>query len=189
MLPSRDLVLVSRLDGGNLVVLPPREAWERSELTPAELTQWSFLVAASGRAMLDVLPQLAGGCINYWEAGNWRLNEQAEPRGPKTGEEHRRVHMHLLGRSPTATDPSWRWGEAPKFPDFADRYTWAAKFERLSAEECRNIVARAEALLREHYGMPGEDIAAWSACTGCGYPTALQKGTTTQRCVECTSAR
>jgi hypothetical protein len=188
VLPSRDLVLVSRLDGGNLVVLPPREVWDRSELTSAELTHWSFLVAATGRAMLDVLPQLAGGCINYWDAGNWRLNQLAEPAGPKNGREHRRVHMHLLGRSPAATDPSWRWGEAPKFPDFADRFTWAAKFERLNPDECRNIVARTEALLKERYGVTAPDIGAWSVCAGCGYPTALEKGSATARCSECVHA-
>ncbi|MGZ5446485.1 MAG: hypothetical protein ACXWLY_31685 [Thermoanaerobaculia bacterium] len=65
-----ELVLVDREDGGNLIVEPPRDVWERSELTAEELTLWSFLIAATGRAMLDVLPQLEGGCINYWEAGN-----------------------------------------------------------------------------------------------------------------------
>src|SRR3954465_4561251 len=95
-LPAADLVLVDRNDGGNLIVNPPRDVWERSELTAQELTHWGFLVAATGRAMLDTLPQLAGGCINYWEAGNWALNELAEPRGPKTAPTHRRVHLHLL---------------------------------------------------------------------------------------------
>ena len=73
VLPDPLLVLVDRIDGGNLIVNPQRPVWERSELTALELTQWSYLVAATGRAMLDVLPQLAGGCINYWEAGNWAL--------------------------------------------------------------------------------------------------------------------
>ncbi|MBK5259805.1 MAG: hypothetical protein JJE51_09445, partial [Thermoanaerobaculia bacterium] len=128
VLPDARLVFVSREDGGNLIVNPPRPVWERSELTPEELTHWSFLVAATGKAMLDTLPQLEGGCINYWEAGNFALNEAADPPGPKTAPEHRRVHMHLLGRSPRAKHPAWRWGEAPKFPDFADRYEWAAGF-------------------------------------------------------------
>ncbi len=106
VLPDRTLVLVSRQDGGNLVVIPPREVWERSELTPLELMLWSFLVAATGKAMIDVLPQLEGGCINYWEAGNWALNDEAEPKGLKTAGEYRKVHMHLLGRSRNATDPA-----------------------------------------------------------------------------------
>lgn len=151
VLPDARLVLVSRLDGGNLIVNPAREVWERSKLTAKELTRWSFLVAATGRAMLDVLPQLEGGCINYWEAGNWALNEDAEPKGPKRAPEHRRVHLHLLGRSRTATDPSWRWGEAPKFPDFADRHAWAARNEQLTDDECRAIVARAEEILARDY--------------------------------------
>jgi len=103
--------------------------------------------------MLDVLPQLEGGCINYWEAGNWALNSEAEPKGAKTAREHRRVHAHLLGRDRTAASPSWRWGEAPRFPDFADRHAWASTFERLEAEECGRIVAQIEHLLDERYGM------------------------------------
>ena len=83
VLPSRASLLVSRENGGNLVVNPPRPVWERSELTPDELTQFAFLVSAAGRAMIDVLPQLDGGCINYWEAGNWALNDEAEPAGRK----------------------------------------------------------------------------------------------------------
>jgi len=114
ILPS--LVLVDRQDGGNLWVTPPRRVWERYELTPVELTLWSFLVAATGQAMLETLPQLEGGCLNYFEARNWGLHDQAEPKGPKTAKEYRNVHMHLLGRSRTATDPSWLWGKLPNFP-------------------------------------------------------------------------
>ena len=187
LLPDRELVLVGRLDGGNLLVNPPREVWERSELGPVELTLWSFLVAATGRAMLDVLPQLEGGCINYWEAGNWALNDKAEPRGAKTAREYRKVHLHLLGRSRAATDPSWSWGEAPKFPDFAERHSWASKFERLSAEECRNVVAQVEALLRAKYGMDASHIAPWSACSTCGHPTPSEHYR--QANVTCTECR
>ena len=142
-----DLILVSRLDGGHLVVNPPRDVWERSELTRAELTAWSVLVAAAGRAMIDVLPQLAGGCVNYWEAGNWALNDAAEPIGPKDPRVHRRVHLHLLGRSRHAAHESWQWGEAPRFPTFADRHAWARAFEPLSIDECEAIVGRLLALL------------------------------------------
>ena len=152
-LPDAKLVLCDRRDGGNLIVNPPREVWDRSELSPEELTGWSFLVAATARAMLEVLPQLEGGCINYWDAGNWALNEAAEPRGPKRGREHRRVHLHLIGRSRTASSPAWTWGEAPVFPRFADRYPWAAANQRLTKDECDAIVARAESLLSGRYGM------------------------------------
>jgi hypothetical protein len=155
VLPDPRLVLVSREDGGNLIVNPPRKVWERSELTAAELIGWSFLVAATGRAMLDVLPQLAGGCINYWEAGNWALNDEADPKGPKTAPEHRSVHMHLLGRSRTARHPSVRWGEAPKFPDFRDRHAWAAGFEQLREDECAIIVLRLREILARRYQSAG----------------------------------
>jgi hypothetical protein len=153
VLPDESLVLCDRRDGGNLIVNPPREVWDRSELTCEEGRMWSFLVAATGRAMLDTLPQLAGGCINYWDAGNWALNEAAEPAGPKNGREHRRVHLHLIGRSPAASNPAMRWGEAPFFPTFKDRHAWAAGNQRLTSEECAVVVARARAILAERYGM------------------------------------
>jgi hypothetical protein len=172
LLPHRELVLVSRLDGGNLVVNPPRDVWERSELSPGELSAWSALVAASGRAMLDVLPQLDGGCINYWEAGNWALNDAADPKGPKVANVHRRAHLHLLGRSRSAAHPSWRWGEAPKFPDFVDRFAWAAAFERLTPGECGAIVTRIEELLKGVYGFDQQRIRPWFTCATCGYPMA-----------------
>ena len=145
--------LNDRHDGGHLVVNPPREVWERSALNPTELTAWSFLVAATGRAMLDVLPQLAGGCINYWEAGNWALHDLAAPPGAKNPQEHRRVHLHVFGRSRTATDTDWRWGESPKFPDYVDSKTWAAKFTRLNEHECNAIREQIEKILIEKYGI------------------------------------
>lgn len=148
-----ELVLVSRLDGGNLVVNPPRPVWDRSELTPDELALWSFLVAATARAMLETLPQLEHGCINYWDAGNWSLNFEAAPVGLKDGRVHRRVHLHLLGRSRQTLNPSLRWGEAPIFPDYADRAAWAAGNEPLTIAECEAIVARTRHLLKEKYGV------------------------------------
>jgi hypothetical protein len=185
LLPDRNLVLVDRRDGGVLIVTPPREVWERGELSPEELTLWSFLVAATGRAMLDALPQLDGGCVNYWEAGNWALHERAEPAGPKRAREHRRVHANLLGRSRTAADPSWRWGEAPKFPDFDERHAWASEFERLSDGECRDVIARAEDLLKTRYGMRAAQVAPWSPCRACGYPSPLDQGWAVGACAEC----
>jgi hypothetical protein len=182
-LPDRGAALVGREDGGNLLVNPPREVWERGELTSAELSQWSFLVAAAGQAMLRTLPQLEGGCINYWEAGNWALNVAAEPRGPKTAPEHRRMHLHLLGRSRTAASTDLRWGEAPKFPDFADRKAWSAKKELLRAEECQKIVAEVEKILRSRYGFAQEQFSKWEPCAGCRYP--MVASARHARCAEC----
>ena len=153
VLPDERLVLCDRLDGGNLIVNPPRDVWERSELNAEELTMWTFLVAATGRAMLDVLPQLDGGCINYWEAGNWALNEQAEPVGPKRGPQHRRVHLHLIGRSRNAKSPAMKWGEAPSFPPYAERFQWAAGNQRLTAEECGAITSRTRQVMADRYGI------------------------------------
>lgn len=182
VMPDSQLVLVDRADGGNLIVNPPRNVWERSELSAVELSVWSALVAATGKAMLDVLPQLEGGCINYWEAGNWALNEQAEPRGHKKAKDHRRVHLHLLGRSPSARDSSLQWGEAPFFPSFVDRHIWSKHHKQLTSEETLNIVRRSEELLREKYNFAREQFSRWSTCLECGYPTATEG---TEICTEC----
>jgi diadenosine tetraphosphate (Ap4A) HIT family hydrolase len=181
-LPAAALVLVDREDGGHLIVEPRRDVWERSELTAEELCAWSALVAAAGRAMIDGLPQLAGGCVNYWEAGNWALNAAADPPGLKDAPAHRHVHLHLLGRSRRATSPAWRWGEAPVFPDYADRFAWAAGFRRLTAAECLEVVRRTRDLLAARYGMPANDMAPVSACPGCGYPVV---SAVSGQCDEC----
>ena len=146
------MVFLDRLDGGHLIVNPPRDVWEQSELTAVELAHWCFLVGAIGRAMIDVLPQLAGGCVNYFEAGNWALNDAAPPKGrKKRAPDYRRVHMHVFGRSPLAKHPSWRWGEAPRLPDYKDRKTWAEHFAPLEEEECNAIIKRARTLLETRY--------------------------------------
>lgn len=131
--------LIDRGDGGHLVVHPRSEVWERNQLDKDELVSWGLLVAATGAAMLECLPQLQEGCVNYWEAGNWSLHHDAEPRGPKSTKEHRRVHLHIFGRSPTAVSEHWQWGEAPAFPRFADRIDWARRFTALTPEECALI--------------------------------------------------
>ena len=144
-------VFLDRADGGHLIINPPRVVWEQSELDAIELMHWCFLVGAIGRAMIDVLPQLEGGCVNYFEAGNWALNDAAPPKGRKSAREHRRVHMHVFGRSPRALHPAWRWGEAPRLPDYAERKKWTAGFAPLEARECAAIVKRARVLLKARY--------------------------------------
>ena len=146
-----DRVLCDRADGGHLVVLPPRPVWDRTALDAAELAAWSLLVAATGQAMLETLPALRDGCLNYWDAGNWALNERAEPAGPKQPRRDRHLHLHLFGRSRHACHPDWAWGESPRFPAYADAQRWSAAFVPLSADECAAIGARAAALLASSY--------------------------------------
>ena len=140
-------------DGGHLMVLPPRPVWDRTALTASELARWSALIASAATAMLEELPQLRGGCINYWDAGNWALNDAAAPLGRKTGEAFRKLHMHLLGRSPTAQDPAWRWGESPRFPDFSERMARVNQYQPLTAEECARIVQRTRSVLQGKYNL------------------------------------
>ncbi|GJH28742.1 hypothetical protein [Caballeronia novacaledonica] len=150
---SPTTTLCDRADGGHLIVYPSQSVWERSELAPLDLYHWSCLVAASGRAMLQVLPQLDGGCVNYWEAGNWSLNDSADPAGPKNVAEYRRVHHHIFGRSRNALSDDWKWGEAPKFPDFAKKKQWACNHNPLNGDERDAIARRVGEILRESYGL------------------------------------
>ena len=150
------LVLNDREDGGHLVVQPPRPVWDRTALSRRELAAFSSLVAASAKAMLDVLPQLEGGCINYWDAGNWALNVNAPPVGPKRGEDARQLHLHLFGRSRQSRNPDWRWGESPRFPRFADRLNWAADLKALTSGECRTVAIRCLEVLAASYSITGE---------------------------------
>ena len=168
--PDPGGVLVGRADGGHLVVNPPRPVWDRSALAAGELHAFSSLVAAAGFAMLATLPPLEGGCLNYWDAGNWALNEAADPPGPKSGSTHRQLHLHLLGRSPRAPDPDFRWGEAPRFPPFAQRHAWARAHAPLTADDCLRVVVATDARLRDAYGFDDARIAAWAACDACGLP-------------------
>jgi diadenosine tetraphosphate (Ap4A) HIT family hydrolase len=186
-LPAPGAALVDRADGGHLIVNPPRPVWERSELTPDELARWSFLVSAAGRAMLESLPQLDGGCLNYWEAGNWSLHDDAEPAGPKAPRDARRVHLHLIGRSRRSGDPAWRWGEAPLFPRFAARQAALAGYERLTAAECRAVVARTESLLRDLYGE--RELAASAPCARCELPTPASELDAAGHCGDCEVSR
>jgi hypothetical protein len=187
VLPDAGSTLVNREDGGQLIVNPPRPVWERSELDAEELMLWSFLVAATARAMIDVLPQLKDGCINYWEAGNWALNDAAEPVGHKSPRKFRNMHLHLLGRSPSATSPAWRWGESPKFPDFKDRAAAAATASPLRADECREVLARAANFLTNRYGLQPHQIAPWAACADCGYPALVSEARPDLLCLECSA--
>jgi hypothetical protein len=76
--------------------------------------------------------------------------------------------MHLLGRSRFAASPNWTWGEAPRFPVYADRYEWAAGNRRLTPQECVDIVAQAKRLLEGKYGMAAPEVRT---CPVCFYPS------------------
>jgi len=146
------MVFLDRTDGGHLIINPPKEVWEASELSALDHSHWCFLYGAIGRAMIDVLPQLDGGCVNYFEAGNWALGDAAPPKGKKKrAPDYRRVHMHVFGRSPRAKHASWRWGEAPRLPDYKDRKKWAAGFAPLEKKECDAIIRQAKILLKRRY--------------------------------------
>lgn len=169
-LPDPESVMIDRADGGQLVLYPPRRVWDRTALTSDELSAWHVLIAAAARAMLDTLPQLAGGCLNYWDSGNWALHPVANPPGPKDPRVARVLHQHLCGRSPSSTDPTWQWGEQPSFPAYADRVAWSVGKSVLTAAECVAIVGRIVSALREVYGDPTAQDITSGPCGACGYP-------------------
>lgn len=170
-LPDPATIMIDRADGGQLVLHPPRRVWDRTALTRDELVAWHLLIAATARGMLETLPQLEGGCLNYWDAGNWALNAAAEPPGLKTARSSRVLHQHLCGRSPHSSDPSWTWGESPFFPRYADRLAWSAGKKALTPEECAAIVERTVEVLRESYGDIEAQAIDSTACGRCTYPT------------------
>ena len=109
--------------------------------------------------MIDCLPQLDGGCVNYWDAGNWALNDAADPVGPKSGPTHRVLHQHVIGRSPRSGDRDWQWGESPFFPTFAARFDWSRGKAPLTAAECAAIVARRpRVVLSAAYAVPPAEV-------------------------------
>jgi hypothetical protein len=187
-LPDPKTIMIDRLDGGQLVVNPPRRVWERTALDRSELIAWNLLVAATGKAMLDCLGQLQGGCVNYWDAGNWALNDAADPPGPKPGPTFRVLHQHVIGRSPRSGDPDWRWGESPFFPAFADRLAWSRGKAALTAEECVAIVGRVRDVLLTAYEVPDADVHGGATCVVCGYPTPAALCDASRRCATCVAA-
>ena len=184
-LPDPATTMIDRADGGQLVLYPPRRVWDRTALTREELVAWHLLIAATARGMLETLPQLAGGCLNYWDAGNWALNPAADPPGPKDPRASRVLHQHLCGRSPHSSDGAWQWGESPFFPAYTERFAWSAGKRPFTAAECVAIVAQTSRVLADAYGEVSA-LTATGVCAGCGYPTpAPDLVAATGRCPTC----
>lgn len=184
-LPDPATTMIDRANGGQLVLYPVRQVWDRTALTREELIAWHLLIAATARAMLDT-PQLAGGCLNYWDAGNWALNAHADPPGPKAPHRARVLHQHLCGRSPHSTDGAWQWGEAPFFPAYVERLAWSAGKAPFTPAECVTIVEVTRTVLRDVYAEPAAQGISSTVCGSCGYPTPAEDlDPATGRCPDC----
>ena len=72
---------------------------------------------------------------------------------PKTPALHRKMHLHVFGRSPRATHPDWLWGEPPRFPNFAQSEAWTQQFTRLEDDEGAALGARIQVLLDTRYAL------------------------------------
>lgn len=134
--------------------------------------------AAAGRR----LPQLLGGR----QLGAQRRGRAQRAQGCAVAS----PDAPAPARAKSRVDGSgWKWGESPRFPAFAERASWAAQFERLTAVECYQIVSRADMLLRTTYGVLAGQIARWSPCDVCGYPTPVAIGKPPHVCAECRLTR
>jgi len=72
---------------------------------------------------------------------------------PKTPALHRKMHLHVFGRSPRATHPDWLWGEPPRFPAFVQSEAWTRQFTRLEDGEGVALGARIQELLGTRYAL------------------------------------
>ncbi len=72
---------------------------------------------------------------------------------PKTPALHRKMHLHVFGRSPRATHPDWLWGEPPRFPAFVQSEARTRQFTRLEDGEGVALGARIQELLGTRYAL------------------------------------
>lgn len=103
---SADAPLVTRLDGGHIIINPRTRVEDRTKLTPPQAIELMRLTMLTGSAMTEGLRRrgIPIGRINYQDNGNWGI---FTPEGPC-------LHIHLYGRATGAR--FHKYGEACNFP-------------------------------------------------------------------------
>lgn len=98
--------LVTRKDGGHIIITPKLRLCDRTKLTPKLAIEQIYLTMLIGEAMADGLRnrEIDIGRINYQDNGNWGV---FKPDGPY-------LHIHLYGRAKSAK--IHKFGEACNFP-------------------------------------------------------------------------
>lgn len=103
---SVDKPMISRADGGHLIISPRVRIVDRSKLSPALAIEFIRLSMIVGEAMTVALNRrgIDVGRINYQDNGNWGV---FTPQGPH-------FHLHLYGRAKSAKIQ--KYGESAQLP-------------------------------------------------------------------------
>lgn len=125
---------ISPGDGGHLMVIPDRLVDERSNLSPFEALELTFLSIVGSKLLRC---QHGAAWINYQENGNWQLD---------TGKE-KKLHLHIYGRSKSAK--SQPYGEALSFPLRRDLDAWHV--EPYTSTEIDADIEKTAEIIQEHW--------------------------------------
>lgn len=103
---SVDKPMITRLDGGHVIITPAVRIPDRTKLAPALAIEFIRLSMIVGEAMQTALNNrgIDVGRINYQDNGNWAV---FTPQGPH-------FHLHLYGRAKSAKIQ--KYGEATHLP-------------------------------------------------------------------------
>jgi diadenosine tetraphosphate (Ap4A) HIT family hydrolase len=103
---AMDAPMITRLDGGHLIINPKVRISDRTKLAPSLAIEFIRLSMIVGEAMQTALNNrgIDVGRINYQDNGNWAV---FTPQGPH-------FHLHLYGRAKSAKIQ--KYGEACHLP-------------------------------------------------------------------------
>lgn len=134
---SVDKPMVSRKEGGHLIITPNVRVSDRTKLSPALATEFIRLSMVVGEAMTVALNNrgIDVGRINYQDNGNWAV---FAPQGPH-------FHLHLYGRAKSATIQ--KYGESVNLPKMESGFY--DLFEPLNADDIEAIRLQIEAIFKQ----------------------------------------
>jgi diadenosine tetraphosphate (Ap4A) HIT family hydrolase len=123
---------VTRSDGGHLIINPKAAVEDRTKLAPEQAIELVRLTMVAGEAMATVLTRrgIPIGRINYQDNGNWRHE----------------LHVHLYGRSRSATLQPW--GTFLQIPPTREAFNAKmGNLEPLNADDISELRSEIERLL------------------------------------------
>jgi diadenosine tetraphosphate (Ap4A) HIT family hydrolase len=132
---AADPALVTREEGGHIVILPKFSIPDRTQLTPAQASEYMKLSMVVGEALKNVLAKqgIDIGIVNYQDMGNWRIGK---PEGLL-------MHMNIFGRATNAVIQ--KYGDAVQLP--RKNTGFYDKFEPLNENDKKLIKEEIERLL------------------------------------------
>lgn len=131
---SVDKPMISRADGGHLIISPQTRIADRTKLSPALAIEFIRLSMIVGEAMTIAMNKggIDVGRINYQDNGNWGV---FTPQGPH-------FHLHLYGRAKSAKIQ--KYGESVLLPFMNTGFY--DSFEPLNAGDIKEIRFQIETL-------------------------------------------